>query len=117
MEIDWDAMLRKSVEPATTKPKTDQVEQSTLPESVVDEEIGAREQAGDDRRRCTECRNLAERGVCLAAQRGEIVAARGYTPVPDILRRCVGFSPLETDPDQRHGRDKWQSLNVGRPLE
>lgn len=75
-----------------------------------DAEIAARERAGDDRRRCTECGNLAERGACLAAHRGEIKASRSYAPIRELLRRCEGFAPLDTDPDPRPGRERWPGL-------
>lgn len=102
MRIDWDAML--SPAPAE-KPEPPQVD-----EPAPDVGILARERDGDNRRRCTECGNLGERGICLAAQRGEIVASRSYTPVRDILRRCEGFKPLPSDPDQTPGRIKWAWL-------
>lgn len=107
MRIDWDDMLQ---------PKPAPVEQSSPSNNglniqpVIDADIAAREREGDDRRRCVECCNLGERGVCIAAQRREIVASRGYTPMRDILRRCEGFMPLPSDPDQRHGRTKWVCL-------
>ena len=71
------------------------------------------ERAGDDRRRCGECGNLATNGRCLAAARRDIVANRGYTPARDWLRRCEGFKPLPGDPDQRPGRDRWPGLETG----
>lgn len=104
MRIDWDALLPpKPPEPAeggTTCP--------TLP--ATNPGIAARELEGDNRRRCTECDNLNERGICRAAERGEIVASRSYTPIRDILRRCEGFAPLPNDPDQTPGRIKWAWL-------
>jgi len=78
--------------------------------------IAAREAAGDKRRRCTECGNLNERGICRAAERGEIAASRSYTPIRDLLRRCEGFAPLPSDPDQTPGREKWGWLaELSRP--
>ena len=41
----------------------------------------------DERRTCAQCAQLNSRGQCLAARRGEIDAARNYSPVRDILRR------------------------------
>lgn len=73
-------------------------------------EAGIRERGVDNRRRCTECGNLNDRGLCLAAYRGEIVASRSYTPIRDMLHRCEGFIPLSDDPDQRIGRDRWGQL-------
>ncbi len=47
----------------------------------------------NDRRPCSECANLAQNGLCLAAKRGEIIAGNFYRPVDHILRRCDGFTP------------------------
>lgn len=80
---------------------------------ATDAEMAARERAGDDRRRCSECGNLAERGACLAAHRGEFAASRSYTPIRELLRRCEGFAPLDTDPDPRPGRERWPRLIDG----
>jgi hypothetical protein len=64
----------------------------------------------DDRRHCAECRNLsADR--CLAAWRGEIVAARLYKPIDDLPRRCSVYAPKAIDPDQRTGEERWPGLN------
>lgn len=68
------------------------------------------ERAGDNRRRCAECGNLASNGRCLAAARRELVASRTYVPAPDWLRRCECFKPLANDHDQRPGRDRWPGL-------
>lgn len=107
IRIDWDALLPQAAQ--------QEVSDGGMPERECDEPaagagIASREREGDDRRRCTECGNLGERGVCLAAHRGEIAASRSYSPMRDILRRCEGFKPLPFDPDQRHGRDKWAWL-------
>lgn len=64
----------------------------------------------DDRRRCDQCANLTERGLCLAARRGEIVAARVYQPIRDLLRRCEGYAPGPDELDRRSGRDRWPGL-------
>ncbi len=45
----------------------------------------------DDRRFCKQCANLTPRGLCLAAYRSEIEAARNYCPADDAPRRCEGF--------------------------
>lgn len=63
----------------------------------------------DDRRTCDQCANLIARR-CQAARRGEIVASRNFEPIPDLLRRCEGYTPGATDPDQRHGRERWPGL-------
>lgn len=108
MRIDWDGMLQPK--PAQLSPCEREGMPAPEVAPAIDADIAARERQGDDRRRCTECGNLGERGVCLAAQRREISASRGYTPMRDILRRCDGFMPLPNDPDQRHGRTKWACL-------
>jgi len=64
----------------------------------------------DDRRRCEQCANLTARGLCLAAQRGEINASRIHEPVRDLLQRCIGYMPKATDTDQRTGRERWPGL-------
>lgn len=65
----------------------------------------------DDRRHCTECANLTQSGMCLAARRGEITASRTYHPMDHIPRRCEGYAPGPGDPDRRHGRERWPNLN------
>ena len=47
----------------------------------------------DERRKCTDCANL-EDGYCMAAYRGEINAARTYSPVKHIPQRCRSFAPI-----------------------
>ena len=64
----------------------------------------------EDRRRCEQCANLTERGLCLAARRGEINATHIHEPVRDLLQRCIGYLPKATDPDQRPGRERWPGL-------
>jgi hypothetical protein len=66
----------------------------------------------DDKRRCTDCANLAASGLCLAARRGDIAASREYHPVPTLPRRCEGYAPKPTDPDQRAGRERWPGLTT-----
>lgn len=68
------------------------------------------DRAGDDRRICPECGCYQERRCTVAKPGGLVSAARGYMPVPDILRRCEGFAPLPDDPDQRPGVDRWPWL-------
>lgn len=63
----------------------------------------------DDRRTCDQCANLIARR-CQAARRGEIVASRNFEPIPDLPRRCEGYTPGATDPDPRHGRERWPGL-------
>jgi hypothetical protein len=50
----------------------------------------------DNRRYCTECRNLSRAGVCRIAEPktgSPVVARRGYRPSLDMLIRCNGFAP------------------------
>lgn len=61
----------------------------------------------DDRRRCDQCTNLTDRGHCLAAWRGEILASRNFQPVRDWRRRCEGYLPGPEDTDRRPGRERW----------
>lgn len=68
------------------------------------------DRAGDDRRICPECQQYQERRCTIAKPGGLVSAARGYMPVPDILRRCEGFAPLPNDPDQRPGVERWPWL-------
>ena len=68
----------------------------------------------DDRRHCSECGNLSA-GRCLAAWRGEIVAARQYRPIDDLPRRCEGYAPKANDPDQRTGKQRWPGLARAKP--
>ena len=63
----------------------------------------------DDRRTCDQCANLIARR-CQAAKRGEIVASRNYEPIRDLARRCEGYAPGASDPDRRHGRERWPGL-------
>jgi hypothetical protein len=65
---------------------------------------------GDERRTCEQCSNLAGRGRCLAAWRGEIVANRDYAPIRDFPRRCEGYMPEANDPDRRPGSERWPEL-------
>ncbi len=113
MMIDWDGMLSGGDTPPPALPEAGQ---GTAPASKGADApaglpgIGDPERAGDNRRRCAECGNLASNGRCLAAARRELVASRTYAPAPDWLRRCECFKPLPNDPDQRAGRDRWPGL-------
>lgn len=68
----------------------------------------------DDRRRCTQCLNRRPHdGVCRIAEpkAGALVAAnRSYAPDPVLPRRCEGYAPKASDPDQRPGADRWPGL-------
>lgn len=105
--IDWDAMLTRDNGNETRQPApsdSDDHKRGQCPK------ILARQQAGDDRRRCSECANLAAHGLCLASHRGEIQAGHTYRPTVALLRRCEAFSPLPSDCDQRPGRERWPEL-------
>ena len=111
--IDWDGMLSGGDVQPTAHIEAGQGtatvgEGATAPAALPD--IHDPERAGDNRRRCAECGNLASNGRCLAAARRELVASRTYAPAPDWLRRCECFKPLPNDPDQRAGRDRWPGL-------
>jgi hypothetical protein len=114
MRIDWDALLPPKLSDPPGKVGAGGTAEPDQP--ATDRGIADREREGDNRRRCIECGNLGERGICLAAQRGQVLASRDYTPIRDLLRRCEGFAPLPTDPDQTPGRIKWAGLrDVSKP--
>jgi hypothetical protein len=81
-----------------------------------------------DLRPCLWCQNLTPTGRCLAAWRGELRAARDYTPTfPGQPRRCIGYDPEVDDPDRSSGRERWpelvesqaprESATRGKPME
>ncbi len=113
MMIDWDGML--SGGDARPLPIAEAGQERAPASEAVNAPaglpgIGSPERAGDNRRRCAECGNLASNGRCLTAARRELVASRTYTPAPDWLRRCECFKPLPNDPEQSAGRDRWPGL-------
>jgi len=108
MMIDWDALLPAAPQ-ATTAPRPEPTPAPPAGDTTSGSNA-APWRDGDNRRRCTDCGNLNERGLCLAAHRGEIVASGTYTPVRDLLRRCEGFRPLPDDPDQRTAWDRWGTI-------
>lgn len=64
-----------------------------------------------DLRPCLLCRNLSPGGRCLAAWRGELRAARDYSPTfLDLPQRCIGYRPKADDPDRAPGRARWPEL-------
>ena len=64
----------------------------------------------DDRRTCSQCRNLRGR-VCSIATPGGLVSANvGYRPAADILQRCAGYLPHRIDTDQRPGGERWPGI-------
>ena len=111
MMIDWDALLPVAPEAptATVAPKLEPAPAHPAADATSGGTV-APWRDGDNRRRCTDCGNLGERGLCLAAHRGEIAASRGYTPIRDLLRRCEAFKPLPGDPDQRPAWDRWGTI-------
>lgn len=62
----------------------------------------------DDRTTCSECKNLNQAGRCKASK-------TPYTPLPDLLRRCLDFSPLERLQDGRNGRVRFPELIIEKP--
>ena len=63
----------------------------------------------DDRRTCATCTNSQTRG-CQAVLSGIVIASRSYSPDRELLRRCEGYRPNRTDPDQRTGLQRWPGL-------
>ena len=64
-----------------------------------------------DLRPCTWCRNLSPGGRCLSAWRGELRAARDYSPTfPNQPRRCIGYRPKADDPERTPGRERWPEM-------
>jgi hypothetical protein len=61
----------------------------------------------DDRIHCATCRNLVDR-VCSAWR--EVGATRGYMPIDDLPRRCLGYRPGREEQDQRTGAQRWPTL-------
>jgi hypothetical protein len=86
-------------------------------------EHGLEPASHDDRRTCEQCTNLdRHRGRdgfrrCAAARRGDLphVASRDYSPVPDVPKRCEGFTAKPDDPDQRSGCERWPGLIAKDP--
>ncbi len=111
MMIDWDGMLSggDARPPAHIEAGQATANQGADAAAALPG-IGDPDRAGDNRRRCAECGNLASNGRCLAAARRELVASRTYAPAPDWLHRCECFKPMPNDPDQRAGRDRWPGL-------
>lgn len=64
----------------------------------------------DDRRKCSQCTQMGKVGPCQAARNGQITASRNYEPERELLRRCEGYRPDRTDPDQRPGLQRWPGL-------
>lgn len=60
----------------------------------------------DDRRCCNQCANLTQRGLCLAAWRGEINASRNYEPICDLLMRCGCYEPKASHYGHQSGRER-----------
>lgn len=71
----------------------------------------------DDRRRCSQCTQMGTTGPCRAARSGELIANRNYEPDRKLLRRCEGYRPNRSDPDQRSGLQRWPGLKIIIALE
>ena len=109
--LDWDELFecaKPADEPAALSPPQDAIPYDGAAVAAV--EAVAKKASDDNRRRCVECLNLNDSGVCLAASRGEFVAARWYSPIRDLPRRCEGYKPMPQDADQRPGRERWAWL-------
>jgi hypothetical protein len=66
----------------------------------------------DDRRTCTQCTSLRQ-GICDIAKPEAgalVVASRRYAPDPELPRRCEGYAPKASEPDQRSGAERWPGL-------
>ncbi len=61
----------------------------------------------DDRRTCSQCRNLASRVCSVARPGGTVSAIKGYRPDLERLRRCAGYLPNGSDADPRPGAERW----------
>ena len=103
--VDWDRIFD-----ATESSPAEPASESRLISdgNLIDEK--PRYSRWDNRRRCFDCSNRAPNGRCLAAARRDIVASRAYEPDPALLRRCEGFKPLPSDPDQRSAGERWPGL-------
>lgn len=78
--------------------------------TIAEERGLALPDADDDRRRCTQCLNLRGRVCSVAIPGGLVSANRGYQPMRNVLQRCAGYLPNETDNDQRTGNERWPGL-------
>ena len=75
--------------------------------------IKATEATKDPRRRCDQCRNLSDRGQCMAALRSQPLGfdvPRMYYPAATLPQCCAGYLPFPDDPDQRPGVERWPTL-------
>jgi hypothetical protein len=106
MMIDWDTMLSSKQDSAPLAQIVSHTPQPTITDDSAQSQSVPRPDL-DNRRRCIECGNLNDAGACLAAQRGQIIARRRYTPISELLRRCEGYAPMRDDPDQRTPSDRW----------
>jgi hypothetical protein len=73
--------------------------------------------AADDRRTCRQCGNYGANGDCKAAARGEKLGSghgRVFHPAPDVLLRCEGFEPRDSDRDRRRGAERWPGISRTR---
>ena len=86
MMIDWDALL-PAAPPATPATGAPRPEPAPAPPAAdaSSGSIAAPWRDGDNRRRCTNCGNLNERGLCLAAHRGR---SRRAAAIPQSANYC-----------------------------
>lgn len=62
---------------------------------------------GHDLITCRQCRQLRA-AICYAGPK--LTGSRHYSPDPELFRRCDGFVPKLSDPDQRKARERWRGL-------
>lgn len=67
----------------------------------------------DDRITCSSCRNRPG-STCIAWK--ELDAIRGYSPDPEMRRRCEAYVPSGGE-DLRTGRERWPNLRAWYPKE
>lgn len=68
----------------------------------------------DDRVACAACAHFTPPG-CRACRQGLFsFRARDHYPDPERLHRCFCYRPLQQDPDQRPGDERWPDLGWQR---
>lgn len=64
----------------------------------------------EERRTCHQCQHLRGRACAIAKPGGLVSANRGYQPNPEVLQRCAGYLPNDSDTDQRSSSERWPGL-------
>lgn len=62
----------------------------------------------EDRICCGQCKNLTQAGRCKTSK-------TPFTPLPNLLRRCIDFNPLERLLDRRNGKVRFPELIIEKP--